>query len=253
MRVLIACEFSGTVREAFAAKGHDAWSCDLLPSDMPGQHIQGDVLEVLDKKWDLMIAHPPCTYLSNAGARHLFKGKQLNIDRYAQGVLAKDFFMSLWQSNIQYICVENPVPSAIYAMPKYTQIIKPYMFGHPMAKRTCLWLKNLPPLVPTNMLDTWESTKVAGNWYNKGGKYRWKQRSKTFQGIADAMADQWGGQIMPEQTLLDKKLTYHQFCDLMTDAWMQTESETGYYPNSGWRRRMFTILEQKVQEYKSNA
>ena len=145
-------------------------------------------------KWDLLIAHPPCTYLSNAGAKHLYRNGVLNPERIKLGIQAKDFFMEFWRANIPRICVENPVASSIYCLPKYSQIIEPYMFGHPFKKRTCLWLKGLPLLQPTDLLPEEErqSTTVAGNWFNHGGKERQKNRSKTFQGIADAMADQWG-------------------------------------------------------------
>jgi len=192
MKVLIACEYSGIVRDAFAAKGHDAWSCDILPTESPGNHYQGDVLEHLDKGWDLMIAHPPCTYLSNAGARFLYPKGKLNKDRYKLGLKAKQFFMALYNAPINKICVENPISSKIFALPKYSQIIQPYEYGHPIQKRTCLWLKNLSQLKPTDIIFKRQSTKIPGNWFNKGGKDRQKNRSKFFQGIANAMADQWG-------------------------------------------------------------
>jgi hypothetical protein len=192
MKVLVACEYSGIVRDAFAAKGHDAWSCDILPTESPGNHFQGDVLEHLDKGWDLMIAHPPCTYLSNAGARYLYPKGKLNEDRYKLGLKAKEFFMALYNSSINKICVENPISSRIFALPKYTQTIQPYEYGHPVQKKTCLWLKNLPQLKPTNIIYKRQSTKIPGNWFNKGGKDRQKNRSKFFVGFAKAMADQWG-------------------------------------------------------------
>ena len=192
MKVLIACEFSGTVRDAFIAKGHDAWSCDILPSESNGNHIQGNVLEHLDKGWDLMIAHPPCTYLSNAGARFLYPKKVLNEDRYKLGLKAKEFFMALYNAPIDKICVENPIASKIFDLPKRTQIIQPYEYGHPIQKKTCLWLKNLNHLKPTNLIKMRQSTKIPGNWFNKGGKDRQKNRSKFFSGIAKGMAEQWG-------------------------------------------------------------
>ena len=192
MKVLIACEYSGIVRDAFAAKGHDAWSCDILPTESPGNHFEGDVLEHLNKGWDLMIAHPPCTYLSNAGARFLYPKGKLNEDRYKLGLKAKEFFISLYNAPINKICVENPISSKIFALPKYSQIIQPYEYGHPIQKRTCLWLKNLSKLKPTDIIFKRQSTKIPGNWFNKGGKDRQKNRSKFFQGIANAMADQWG-------------------------------------------------------------
>lgn len=192
MRILVACEFSGIVREAFKARGHDAWSCDLLPTDREGQHIQGNVLEILDDGWDMMIAHPPCTYLSNAGARFLYPQGILNNNRLALGMRAKEFFMRLYNSSITRICIENPVPSKVYQLPKYNQIIQPYEHGHPFQKRTCLWVKNLPQLVPSNIIKNAQSTKIAGNWFNRGGgNNRQKNRAITFTGIAKAMAQQW--------------------------------------------------------------
>ena len=192
MKVLIACEYSGTVRDAFIALGHDAMSCDLLPTDAEGPHYQGSVFDVLDGDWDLMVAHPPCTYLSNAGARHLYPKKFLNQQRYEQGLEAKKFFMDLLTCKIPKICIENPIPSTIFGLPKYHQVIQPYEFGHPFQKKTCLWLKNLPPLMATMYVQKQESTKVVGNWFNAGGKDRQKNRAKTFEGIANAMANQWG-------------------------------------------------------------
>ena len=192
MKVLIACEYSGIVREAFKKKGHDAVSCDVIPTETVGNHIQDDVLKHLDKQWDLMIAHPPCTYLSNAGARHLYPKGKLNKDRLKLGLEGKNFFMALHNANINKICVENPIPSKIFELPKYSQIIQPYEHGHPIQKRTCLWLKNLPKLKPTTIVDIRQSTKIPGNWFNKGGKERQKNRARFFEGIASAMANQWG-------------------------------------------------------------
>jgi hypothetical protein len=192
MKILVACEYSGTVRNAFAAKGHDAWSCDILPTESKGNHFEGDVLEHLDKGWDMMIAHPPCTYLSNAGARFLYPKGILNEERYKKGLEAKKFFMALYNAPIKYICVENPISSKIFNLPKHSQTIQPYEYGHPFSKATRLWLKNLPLLQPTNKIKFKESTKIPGNWFNKGGKDRQKNRSKFFNGFAEAMADQWG-------------------------------------------------------------
>lgn len=192
MRVLVACEYSGVVRDAFIRGGHEAMSCDIIPTDAPGPHYQGSVLDVLDQGWDLLIAHPPCTYISNAGAKHLYPKKTLNKDRYLKGMEAVEFFMKLYNANIPKIAVENPIPSKVFGLPQYSQTIQPYEYGHPFQKRTCLWLKNLPNLKPTNIVEKPESTKIAGNWFNAGGKERQKNRAKTFQGIADAMADQWG-------------------------------------------------------------
>ncbi len=192
MRVLVACEYSGVVRDAFIRGGHEAMSCDIIPTDAPGPHYQGSVLDVLNQGWDLLIAHPPCTYISNAGAKHLYPKKTLNKNRYLKGMEAVEFFMKLYNANIPKIAVENPIPSKVFGLPQYSQTIQPYEYGHPFQKRTCLWLKNLPNLKPTNIVEKAQSTKIAGNWFNAGGKERQKNRAKTFQGIADAMADQWG-------------------------------------------------------------
>ena len=192
MKVLIACEYSGVVRDAFTKLGHQAMSCDIIPTDVEGWHYQGNVLDVIGGGWDLMIAHPPCTYISNAGARHLYPNRILNKDRYHKGMEAVEFFMALYNAPIKMIAIENPTPSKIFGLPNSSQTIQPYQFGHPFQKRTCLWLKNLPLLTPTNIVEHRESTKVVGNWFNAGGKDRQKNRAKTFQGIADAMAAQWG-------------------------------------------------------------
>ena len=192
MKILIACEFSGIVRDAFKAKGHDAWSCDLLPTEIPGQHIQDDVLKHLDDGWDMMIAHPPCTYISNAGAVQLYPKKILNEERYKKGMIAVKFFMNLYNANIPKIAIENPTPSKVFGLPIYSQVIQPYEHGHPYKKRTCLWLKNLQKIIPTNIMEERQSTKIPGNWYNHGGKARQQNRARTFLGIANAMAEQWG-------------------------------------------------------------
>ena len=198
MKILVACEYSGIVRDAFAAKGHDAWSCDILPTESLGNHIQGDVLKYLDKGWDLMIAHPPCTYLSNAGARFLYPKGILNEERYKKGLAAKDFFMKLYNANIARICVENPISSKIFNMPKHTQSIQPYEYGHPYSKHTRLWLKNLPMLKPTNNLKNYQpylpsntGGKKRGQKYSNGVVHNWKDASRTFEGVAQSMADQW--------------------------------------------------------------
>lgn len=209
MKVLIACEESQAVCKAFRELGHEAYSCDILPCSggHPEWHIQGDVLEQLDKGWDLMIAHPPCTYLSNAGSLHLFKGKKLNQERYEHGLEAKEFFMKLLNANIPRICVENPIQATIFEIPKYTQIIQPWMFGDEASKSTCLWLKGLPRLEATKIVGKGEwiewiakdgKKKRMQKWYNdafmkaKTPEERRTLRSKTFQGIAKAMAEQWG-------------------------------------------------------------
>ena len=209
MKVLIACEESQTVCKAFRERGHEAYSCDIQePSGgHPEWHILGDAIAALDGgvittmdgkqhdvgKWDLLIAHPPCTYLSNAGARFLYPKGVLNEDRLKLGLAAKDFFMAFYNADCEKICIENPTPSRVYELPKYTQVIQPWMFGHPVQKRTCLWLKGLEPLKPTEIVEERQSSKVPGNWFNKGGKERQKNRAKTFPGIAVAMAEQWGG------------------------------------------------------------
>jgi len=186
MKVLIACEMSGVIREAFKLKGHDAWSCDLLDTEIPGQHIQDDVLNHLDQEWDLMIGHPVCTFLCRNRAR---LNKQQNIKPDTT------LFMKLLNADIKKICIENPVPSKMTGLPKYTQIIQPYHHGHDHSKKTCLWLKNLPKLEPTNLVEITYITTKNGNRYTKGW-YKTPRnsidRSRTFQGIANAMANQWG-------------------------------------------------------------
>ena len=194
MKVLVACEESQRVTIEFRKLGIEAYSCDVLncSGGYPEWHIKGDAIkEAYSGKYDMMIAHPPCTYLSNVAAPHLYPRGILNQERYKKGLEAKEFFMKLLNAPIDRICVENPVQSKIFNIPKYTQIIEPYFFGDPFKKKTCLWLKNLPPLEPTNIIDNPESTCTA-KWYNKGGKDRQKNRSKTFKGIAKAIATQWG-------------------------------------------------------------
>jgi hypothetical protein len=197
-RVLIACEYSGTVREAFKKRGFDAWSCDLLPTEIPGQHIQGDVRDVFRQHWDLVIAHPPCTDLAVSGARWF-------PEKIADGsqAAAIDFFMEMVNAPAYHVAVENPVciMSSIYR--RADQTIQPYMFGHGEQKATCLWLKNLPKLKPTNIVEGREQRV----WKMPPRPDRWKERSRTFQGIADAMAQQWGDAIFkgystPKQTTL---------------------------------------------------
>lgn len=197
MRVLVACEESQAVCKAFRALGHEAYSCDIEPCSggHPEWHLQQEVTQLLKIKWDLIIAHPPCTYLSNAGARHLYPGGVLNNERLQKGLVAKAFFMQFYNADCEKIVIENPIPSKVFELPPYTQIIQPYEFGHPFQKKTCLWLKGLPKLQPTDIVpeEKRQSTKIAGNWFNKGGRERQKNRAKTFPGIAAAMAAQWGG------------------------------------------------------------
>lgn len=190
MKVLIACEYSGIVRDAFLDLGHDALSCDLLPTDRPGPHYQGDVRNILDHGWDLMIAHPPCTHLAVSGARW-FKGKAV------EQTEALAFVQTLLDAPIPRIALENPVGIISSRIRKPDQIIQPWQFGHPHTKTTCLWLKNLPPLAPTDIVDhgrrhITKSGKSLPEWYNlPPSPDRWKIRSATFPGIARAMADQW--------------------------------------------------------------
>ena len=208
MKVLVACEESQRVCLAFRERGHEAYSCDIqdCSGNHPEYHIKGDAIPLINgdvlfhtcdgaehyvDKWDLLIAHPPCTYLSNAGSNSLRKNGVLNEERYHKGIEAREFFLQFLQANVDKICVENPVPAKIYNLPKYTQIIQPYMFGHPYQKRTCLWLKGLPKLTPTEIMDKRIPTTLA-RWYNSGGSDRQKNRSKTFEGMAKAMAEQWG-------------------------------------------------------------
>ena len=184
MRVLIACEFSGVVRDAFASRGHDAWSCDLLPSEKPGKHIQGDAIEAIYYgTWDLVVAHPPCTHLAVSGARW-FKDK---IEEQEQAIR---FVEKIWRAGVFRIAIENPVGilKTRSILGKSTQIIQPWQFGHGETKSTCLWLKNLPKLTPTNIVDGREARihRMAP------GPDRAKNRSRTYQGVADAMAQQWG-------------------------------------------------------------
>jgi hypothetical protein len=193
MKVLVACEFSGTVREAFRELGHDVWSCDLLPTEIPGKHIQGDVSDWLFDTWDLMIAHPPCTYLTVSGNRWFNE----NPKRYLDRIEAATFFIELALANIPKIAIENTigVMSGFYRKPD--QIIQPWEFGHEATKSTCLWLKNLPKLVPTDIVGKGERHITKGgnslpSWYNlPPSEDRWKERSRTFAGIAKAMAKQW--------------------------------------------------------------
>jgi len=194
MRVLVACEESQAVCKEFRKLGHEAYSCDILPESggHPEWHLQGDASDVLRQGWDMIIAFPPCTYTSNAGARHLYPKHVLNEERLKKGILGRDLFMLFYNANCDKVCVENPLPSSVYCFPAPSQVIQPYMFGHPVKKRTQLWLRGLTKLEPTDTVDVRQSTKVAGNWFNAGGKERQKARSKTFPGIARAMAEQWG-------------------------------------------------------------
>ena len=225
MRVLVACEFSGIVRDAFRKRGHDAWSCDLLPTERPGPHIQGDVLKhLMDGQqkyamipcwrpanerteftvsgWDLMIAHPPCTYLTVTGNKWMkAEFRDRFPDRQRQRDEAIEFFLALWNAPIERICIENPVGIMSTIFRKPDQYIQPYEFGHPESKKTCLWLRNLPPLEkdPSLLVEpewmVFKSGKRMSRVYAEmaRSKNRGYLRSITYQGIADAMAEQWGG------------------------------------------------------------
>lgn len=226
MKVLVACEESQRVCMAFRALGHEAYSCDIIePSGgCPEWHILGDVLKVINPnengeifftdmrggqhhvdKWDLIVGHPECRFLSNAGACRLYPHKgELNIERYKKGLEAKEFFLKIYNAKCDHIAVENPIPSKVFEMPPYTQIIQPYEFGHPYSKKTCLWLKGLPKLEPTKVLSKYKPYVSCGTSKNKGNKDKAgfsrsggaaKVRSKTFKGIAQAMAEQWSKYI----------------------------------------------------------
>lgn len=191
MRVLVACEYSGAVRDAFLDLGHDAMSCDLLPTDSPGPHYTGNVLDVLDYPWDLMIAHPPCTDLSVSGAAWFAKKKSVGAQQ-----ASASFFMKLAKADIPRIAIENPVCIMSSLWRKPDQVVQPWMFGHMEQKATCLWLKGLPPLIPTNNVKE-EMMKLPRNQRERlhflpPSEDRWKLRSQTFSGIAAAMAEQWG-------------------------------------------------------------
>lgn len=183
---------AGTRSGTFSATRFWLWGGQIVTMD-------GETHDV--GNWDLLIAHPPCTYLSNAGARHLWKNHQLQEDRVIKGILGRDLFMRFWWADIPKICVENPIPSRVFALPKYTQSIQPYQFGHPFTKKTCLWLKGLSPLEPTDVVEPTATWCPSGSYSHKHGEQhkgmfttdRARNRAKTFPGIAEAMAEQWGG------------------------------------------------------------
>lgn len=202
MKVLVACEFSGIVREAFKAKGHDAWSCDLLPTEIPGQHIQGDVLEILNDGWDMMIAHPPCTCLTVSQNKWLKdqperkSGALVGRARRLARLDTLRFFLDLYDADIKYIAIENPIGCVSSVFRKPDQVIQPWMFGHGETKATCLWLENLPLLQPTHRKNDFfceqePEARVQRLHLLPKTKDRWKERSRTYQGIANAMAAQW--------------------------------------------------------------
>ena len=183
MKVLVACEYSGRVRDAFIARGHDAISCDLLPTEAPGPHYQGDVMDIIGDGFDLMIAHPPCTHLAVSGARHFAEKRKTGVQQSAL-----EFVRELLSAPIERIALENPVSIISTAIRKPDQVIQPWQFGHGETKATCLWLKGLRPLVPTNIV----SGREARVHRMPPSPDRWKERSRTYLGIADAMAAQWG-------------------------------------------------------------
>lgn len=219
MKILIACEESQRVCQAFREKGHDAFSADIqeCSGGHPEWHIKGDVVPLINgrcefitqdgtkheikSKWDMIIAHPPCTFLSNAGARWLYKDGKLNEERYQKGLAGKEFFLKFLNADCDKIAIENPIPSTVYNLPKCTQIIQPYEYGEPWSKKTCLWLKGIDKLIPTNIISEHKPYCSSGSYSRshepkykgasrKGGSA--KSRSKTFLGIAKAMAQQWG-------------------------------------------------------------
>jgi hypothetical protein len=196
MKVLVACEYSGVVRDAFIAGGHDAMSCDLLPTDAPGPHYQGNVFDIINDGWDLMVAHPPCTYLSVSGMHWTARG--LRDPKLTEDAL--EFVQQLMDAPVKRIAIENPISVISSRIRKPDQIITPYQFGHDASKKTCLWLKNLPPLKPTQMVEPrivngrkrWGNQTDSGQNKLPPSKDRWKIRSATYGGIANAMAAQWG-------------------------------------------------------------
>lgn len=224
MKILVACEESQAVTIELRRLGHEAYSCDIVECSggHPEWHIRWDALALIngecsfmtcdgeihriDGRWDMLIAHPPCTYLTNAGARHLWKGHQLNQERYEKGLEAKAFFMAFLNADCPKIAVENPIPSKVFELPPYTQTVQPYEYGHPFTKKTCFWLKGLEPLKPTDTVEPERTWCPSGSYSGKHGdkhrgmftKDRAKNRSKTFPGIAKAMAEQWAGKCNEE-------------------------------------------------------
>lgn len=219
MRVLVACEESQEVCKAFRALGHEAYSCDVIECSggHPEWHIMQDVLPILngrcsfctmdgeehniEPRWDMIIAFPPCTKTTNAGARHLWKGGRLNIKRYYEGMCGKALFLAIWAADCDRIVIENPTPSRVFEYPEPTQVIQPYEYGHPFTKRTLLWERGVDPLKPTNIVTAERTWCPSGSYSNKHSEKhrgvfttdRAKNRSKTFSGVAKAMAEQWGG------------------------------------------------------------
>ena len=213
MKVLVACEESQAVCKAFRELGHEAYSCDIIECSggHPEWHIMQDVIPLLngnctfqtcdshthtiDGRWDMIIAFPPCTKTTNAGAKHLFRGQKLNLRRYYEGLCGKALFLTIMAADCEKIVIENPRPSKIFEYPKETQCVNLYWFGDPRQKATLLWEKGVQPLVPTNMVEPLCNCHEAGTWFTKGGKERQKNRSKLSEDFANAMAEQWGGKV----------------------------------------------------------
>ena len=204
---MIACEESQAVCKAFRARGFEAYSCDIqeCSGGCPEWHLQVDALELLKMRWDLIIAHPPCTYITNAGAVRMRVKGEIQQERFEKAMEAKAFFLRFLNADCEHIAIENPVPMKLIGLPPYTQIIQPWQFGHAYTKKTCLWLKNLPSLVPTNIIREGVQPYVNGGCKDAHGNYRRfqgrkerdpKTRAKTFPGIAEAMAEQWGNFIL---------------------------------------------------------
>jgi hypothetical protein len=202
VRVLIACESSGTVRDAFRAFGHDAWSCDLLPSERPGQHFRADLFDAVGMGWDLVIAHPPCTFLSSSGLHW----NRRRPERAAQTLEALEFVRQIMAAPVEKLAIENPIGCISSQIRRPDQIIQPWQYGHDASKATCLWLRGLPPLVPTervlprlvNGRPRWANQTDSGQNRLGPSPTRWRERSRTYQGIADAMAAQWGAADKPK-------------------------------------------------------
>ena len=202
MKVLVACEESQRVTKEFRERGHEAYSCDILATsgNNPEWHLQGDLMNYLSEQWDMVIAFPPCTYMTNASAVRMYPKKgEIDQDRYSKAMEAKAFFMAIYNSPIKQIAIENPIPMKIIGLPEKTQVIQPYEFGEPYSKKTYLWLRNLPKLIPTKILTTYQPFINGGglrkeryNYENKKFANNSLERSKTFVGIAKAMAAQWG-------------------------------------------------------------
>lgn len=210
MKILIACEESQTVCKEMRKLGHEAYSCDIDPCSggHPEWHLQVDVTELLKMKWDMIIAFPPCTYMTNAGAVRMRVKGEIVPERFEKAMKAKEFFMKFYNADCPKVAIENPTPMKLIGLPPYDQVIQPYEYGYPYSKRTCLWLKGLPPLLPTEIM-MYHEPYVNGGYKDAHGNYRRFQgrkerdpkiRSKTFPGIAKAMAEQWAGKCKEEQT-----------------------------------------------------